>query len=376
MRTRAFAGIGIVVVMTTFQVFLASTFSIASGDFRVFYTGARAAAEGRLADLHDEVVQQRIQAPVIPPGQGPAYFVRLQTWAALLVPFGLLPFRTSFLFWVIAQASILICGWIWAARRFGIDAAVLAAMFPPAILGIGFGQDAVFFFGLVLLSWVLFERGNRFAAGLLLGMCAVKPHLVFIVPLALIIQQRWRILAGFLSGGTVMIAGSMVLGGWLALPRYAAFLGREAIQRRPEREMNVDAILLSMGLPLALRFILMATVLAATILVCRHATWSIGLTAALLASFLIAPHTGSYDATMLLVPAWLIAFSDQKPATRALATAFFTPIPWLLPLLDQPWTGLPALLLLSLLLALAWEPARAALRSAFAWRTPAAATGP
>ncbi|MGA2182179.1 MAG: glycosyltransferase family 87 protein [Bryobacteraceae bacterium] len=355
MKTRLFAGICIVVVLASFQVLMASRFTLAFGDFAVFYTGARVAAEGRLPDLHDEALQTRIQAPLIPAGWHPVYFMRLQTWAALLLPFGLLPFRTSFVFWVIAQALILVGGWIWAARRFGIDAAVLAAMFPPAILGIAFGQDAIFVFGLVFLSWVLFERGYGFGAGLFLGLCAVKPHLVFIVPLVLIVQQRWRILWGFLCGGTVMIGGSVVLGGWQTLPRYAAFVSREAVTFRPESAMNVGAILLSAGLPLSLRFVLMAVVVAAAILACWRSSWSTGLMAAMLGSFLIAPHTGSYDTAALLVGAWLTAFSAKKLAVRALATAFFTPIPWLLQLFGRPWSGLPALLLFGLLLAMAWE---------------------
>jgi hypothetical protein len=365
MKTRLYAGICIVVVLATFQVFMASTFSLGLGDFVAFYTAARIAAQGRLADLHEEAVQERIEAPLIAPGGHTAYFVRLQSWAAMLLPFGLVPFRTSFLLWVIAQAAILVSGWIWAARRFGIDAAILAAMFPPAVLGVAFGQDPAFVFGLMLLSWVLFERGYGFGAGLLLGLCAVKPQLVIVVPLALAIQQRWRILAGFLCGGAAVMGGSMVLGGWQALPRYAAFLGRLSgkLVLRPERAMNVDAILLSTALPLSLRYVLLAAVLAAAVLSCWHSSWSTGLTAAMLASFLIAPHTLSYDTTALMVGAWLTAFSASKLPVRALAAAFFTPIPWFLQLLDQPWTALPALLLLGMLFALAWEPAGAALRA-------------
>jgi len=357
MKPRLFAGVCLVVVLAAFQGLLASTFTLAYGDYAAFYTAARIAADGRLADLHDESLQRHIQAPLIPPGWHPVYFVRMQSWAALLLPFGLLPFRASFLLWVVAQALILVAGWTWAARRFGIDAAVLAAMFPPAVLGIAFGQDVAFVFGLVLLSWILFERGWGFASGLLLGMCAVKPHLVFVVPLAMLVQQRWRMLGGFACGGTLMLGGSMVLGGWNALPRYVAFLGRvsDALSRRPEREMNVDAILLSAGLPGSLRYVLMAMVLAAVLVACRRSDWATGMTAAMLASFLLAPHTGNYDTTVLIVGAWLTAFSAKKLPVRILATAFFTPIPWLLQLLDAPWTGLPALLLFSLLMALALD---------------------
>ncbi len=357
MKPRLFAGVCLVVVLAAFQGMLASTFTLAYGDYAAFYTAARIADEGRLPSLHDEALQRRVQAPLIPPGWHPVYFVRMQSWAAVMSPFGLLPFRASFVLWIVVQSLILVGGWIWAARRFGIDAAVLGAMFPPAVLGMAFGQDVAFIFGLVLLSWILFERGWGFAAGLLLGLCAVKPHLVFIVPLAMIIQQRWRMLAGFASGGAVMLGGTMALGGWQALPRYAAFLGRvsNALSRRPEREMNVDAILLSGGLPISLRYVLMALAVAAVVVACRRSNWATGLTAAMLASFLLAPHTGNYDTTVLMVGAWLTAFSAKKLAVRALATAFFTPIPWLLQLLDAPWTGLPALLLFSLLMALAME---------------------
>jgi len=375
MNTRLIAGIGLVGVLAAFQILMASTFSLKYGDYAAFYTATRIADEGRLADLHDENLQKQIQAPLTPAGWHPVYFVRLQAWAAVLTPFGLLPFRTSFLLWVIAQALILIGGWIWAARRFGIDAAVLGAMFPPAVLGIAFGQDICFVFGLVLLSWILFERGLGFLAGLLLGLCAMKPHLVFIVPLALLIQQRWHMLAGFVSGAVAMVGGSMLLGGWQTLPRYAAFLGRvsDALSRRPEREMNVDAILISGGLPLQLRYALMAAVIAAAVLACRRASWSTGLMAAVLASFLLAPHTGNYDTTLLMVGAWFTAFTGSNIAMRALATAFFTPIPWLIQLLEKPWTGLPALLLFSLLMALAWEPAMAAVRLLILRRVPAPA---
>jgi hypothetical protein len=75
----------------------------------------------------------------------------------------------------------------------------------------------------------------------------------------------------------------------------------------------------------------------------------------MLGSFLIAPHTGSYDTVALMIGAWLTAFSAKKVVVRALATAFFTPIPWLLQLFDKPWSGLPALLLFGLLLAMVWE---------------------
>jgi len=363
--TRLIAGIGIIVVMVAFQIALASTFSVGFGDFGSFYTAARIAVSGHLTDLHNEALQARVEAPYIPAGWHPIYCVRLQAWAAALAPFGLLPFRAAFVAWLAVQGSILLGGWIWAARRFGIDAAVLASMFLPALLGIAFGQDPAYWFGFVLLSWILFERGKPFGAGLSLGLCLIKPQLIFLVPLALLIQRRWRMLAGFLSGCAAVVGGSMLLGGWNTLPRYAAFLSRVsaagAMGLRHEREMDVSAILISAGLPLVLRFVLIAAVAAALLVACRRSGWEFGLSAAMLAAFLIAPHTETYDTTCLIVAAWLMVFLAKTRLVRTLAAFFFTPIPWLLQLMDQPWTGIPALLMLCLLGAVAWEQFRAAI---------------
>jgi len=364
MKTRLIAGIGIIAVMVAFQAAMASTFHLGFGDFGSFYTAARMAATGRLADLHNETAQASVEAPYIPRGWHPIYCVRLQAWAAALLPFGLLPFKASFIAWLVVQGLILIAGWVWAARRFGIDAGVLASMFLPALLGIVFGQDPAFWFGFVLLSWVLHERGKPFGAGLCLGACIVKPQIVFLVPVALIVQRRWRMLAGFV-GGCIGVAGaSMLLGpGWQTLPRYAAFLGRVsaagAMGLRHEREMDVSAILISAGLPIVLRFALMALAGFALLLACHRSGWEAGLPAAMLAAFLIAPHTETYDTTCLMVAGWLLVFSGRSWPVRTLAALFFTPIPWLVQLLDAPWTGIPALLLFGMLLALAWERWRA-----------------
>jgi len=364
LNARLIAGIGIIVVMVTFQIAMASTFHPGFGDFGSFYTAARIAVTGHLADLHNEALQARVEAPWIPAGWHPIYCVRLQAWAAALAPFGLLPFKASFAAWLAVQGLILLAGWIWAARRFGIDAAVLASMFLPALLGIVFGQDPAFWFGFVLLSWILFERGRPFGAGISLGLCIVKPQLIFLVPVALVIQRRWRMLAGFVSGCIAVVGVSILLGpGWQTLPRYAAFLGRVSVAGamglRHEREMDVSAILISAGLPIVLRFVLIAAVAGALLAACRRSGWEFGLSAAMLSAFLLAPHTETYDTTCLIVAAWLMVFLGKTRLVRALAAFFLTPIPWLVQLLDQPWTAVPALLLLCLLMAIAWQQLRA-----------------
>ena len=76
----------------------------------------------------------------------------------------------------------------------------------PLFVGMMNGQDAVLL--LPLIAWALrcSERGEDFQAGLALSLCAIKPHLLVLVPLALAVQRRWGVLRGGLAGGAVLFA--------------------------------------------------------------------------------------------------------------------------------------------------------------------------
>jgi len=50
-----------------------------------------------------------------------------------------------------------------------------------------------------------------------------------------------------------------------------------------------------------------------------------------------------------------VFFKSTSRVSRAAATLFFTPLPYLLQLADQSWTALPACVLLFLMAAIAWD---------------------
>src|SRR5260370_1248805 len=56
-------------------------------------------------------------------------------------------------------------------------------------------------------------RKLDFWAGMALCLCAIKPHLFILMPLVVIPQRRWRILAGAAVGGTILLALSFLVGG-------------------------------------------------------------------------------------------------------------------------------------------------------------------
>jgi hypothetical protein len=187
----------LVIALVPCATWLAMTtmFSIAGGDFPAPYTGAKIASQGRYSELHDVQVQAQVQAEFAP-GRPTVYYVRPHIYAALLSPLASLDLRQAFFAMAAAQGLILLSVAIWAYRRFGGDAVVLMAVFPVGILAIGFGQDPVLYVGLAVLSYALYERGHLLGSGFALGCIFIKPHLLVLFPVVLVIQKRWRMLAG------------------------------------------------------------------------------------------------------------------------------------------------------------------------------------
>ena len=172
---------------------LSTSFTLDAGDFPAFYTGAVIALRGDFKDLHNERLQIEIQKPLTPARALSRATLRcvLRFTRRCFAPFALLPIRPSFVCFVILHAAVLIACWYWAYKRFGPDAVTLAALFPAAIMSFAFGQDVVLFLGLFVLSYYLFEQDRPLLSGFVLGLAFIKPHLMFLIPLVLIIQRRW-----------------------------------------------------------------------------------------------------------------------------------------------------------------------------------------
>ncbi len=337
---------------------LSTSFTLDAGDFPAFYTGAVIALRGDFKDLHNERLQIEIQKPLTPTRPYPVYFVRPQVYAALLAPLALLPIRPSFVCFVVLHAVILILCWYWAYKRFGPDAVTLAALFPAAIMSFAFGQDVVLFLGLFVLSYYLFEQDRPLLSGFVLGLAFIKPHLMFLIPMVLIFQRRWRILGGLALAGALEVVISVALGGFAGAQNYVRFLRvrQHDLSPTPERMMNVYAIARNLQIDsAAFNAVLVLIVIGCVLAICWRGSWWQAFSAAIIGTLLIAPHTYLYDSTLVVLPALLIVFQAEGLFARAVATAFCTPIPCLLQLGEIPWTAVAALVLLAMLIGLTVE---------------------
>jgi hypothetical protein len=82
----------------------------------------------------------------------------------------------------------------------------------PGILGLALGQwAAILTLALVLALWAL--RPRPILAGLALSVLLIKPQYLWLVPVALVVTRKWRVLLGLAIGAAVIALSSLALVG-------------------------------------------------------------------------------------------------------------------------------------------------------------------
>jgi hypothetical protein len=261
--------------------------------------------------------------------------------------------------WILLQVGVFLACLAWGWRRFGTLAVAFGCMSMPAALGIAHGQDCAMFLGVLIASYALAEKGLEFASGAVLGLLLVKFNLTPLWFIALLMQRRWRALAGFAATGTAVAGISLAMVGLDGVRAYAAMLlNRDFawLAAGPDFMISFQGLAYNLGIasPWA-----QAAMVAAIFAVFLAAVWQAPLwriyTATTAASLLVAPHVLGYDAAMLLLGLWLVIFRDSLRPTRIVALWLFMPFPFSFTLVGKPWVAISSLSLLALVMALAGE---------------------
>jgi hypothetical protein len=363
----------IVLGMSVFWVMLGSrTIDAArSHDFLNIYSGASLALEGRFADLHDINVQLEREHRIFPTLPTLVPFVRPSFYAAILAPLALLKYNTAFVVWIALQSALLIACWIWGWWKFGANALVFGSMFLPAPLGIATGQDCVVLLALLIVAFELAERDRPLASGAVLALMLIKFHLILLWPLALLLNRRWRMLAGFCAAAAIEIAISLALGGIRGEETYVALLRNKSLDRlSPSPELMISQQGLTTNLDIsatwAIGLILAVVVVIFAIAVRAAPLWRVfALTS--IASLIIVPHVYGYDAALLMLPIWLTIFRSQRTPSKIAATLISTPIPFGMALAGKPYAVTASASLVVFLLLLAYESFAERQRVTFGW---------
>ena len=326
-------------------------------DFLNLYTGASLALDGNFAHMHSPEVQLARERRYVPTLDALVPFVRLPFYALILAPLALIPFGPAFWVWIGLQTALLIGCWVWAFRRWGPDALVFGALFLPTALGIAHGQDCVLMLVIVIATYSLADRNKDFLSGAALGLGLIKFHLFLLWPIALLVQRRWRIMAGACVVVATELLVSLLLAGSGGIAEYFALLRKKDIEHlNPSPELGISihalAINFNMDNPIA-RGMLVAAVVALVLIACWRAPLWRWVAAASAGSLLVPPHVYGYDAGLLLASLWLAIFVCIEKWTRISATLVTTPIPYLMTLAGSPWAAATPLALLVFLSTLA-----------------------
>ncbi|MBB5047246.1 hypothetical protein HNR60_001998 [Rhodopseudomonas rhenobacensis] len=318
-------------------------------DWMVFYGAIRAVLDGNLtllfdgdrftaylnSSLHDWLSSPLAFRPWFYP---PSFLVMLR-------PFAPLGFFGSYLAFQALSAALLALALLRGADRPQAAGfvALAALISPAAAINITDGQCALLVAGLIVAGFRALPR-RTVLAGVLLGLLSFKPQFCLLLPIALVAAGQWRALLAAAGSALALAAVSALMFGleiWIWwLPRVIENLVSAdpkwvAYGRIWGHSVYACVRLLGAGEQLASALQLIAVVGAtlATVIAFRaRLAPDLRLALLLAATILAAPHSGPYDAVLLVVALglWLASCeAPWAPGAWLLAAAI-----WLVPLLS------------------------------------------
>jgi hypothetical protein len=317
-------------------------------DFLSFYAGAKLAGT---SGLFNPARVSEVQLRAIGETGDSQKFIRLPCYAIFLKPLAWLPYRTAYVLWELLSASALIAALVLWPGPTAKTKWLIACWLLPVVEGILNGQDdSLVLFWAAYCAWLM-QRKRPLAAGVALALAASKYHLLLMIPIVILAQKRWRLGAGVVLGGGVLLALSFAVAGpdwpwrYLALlrdPRLVPDMGNAPSLYASFRGMRFGA-----ALEIAVVLLIAGVVFQIGLL---DTTFERPFALALAGGILVSLHSWLADCTLLL-PALMIASETRESPTRLPALVLVTPAPWFLLQLPAPLPLLSRALILWLVLA-------------------------
>ena len=299
-------------------------------DFGNYYLYARVGLHHGWNHLYDAAAQQqewlRLGGDAVIPWF-PIVYPPPLAW--LVVPFTILPLPLAFACWSALLVACLLLTWSLVAvrhprlARWSALAGMLAiASVPYALL---LGQVLVIELAALAVAWWLLSKERDVLAGIVLIGLVFKPQIAILLPVVLLVIGRWRAVAAWLAGSSVLAAIALITTGLDGVHEYLRRLA-EAASAAPQFFVPTQLTIAGfMGRgPLTLALTGVAVVI--TIVAARRNRLegpSLPVACALVGSMLITPYLHSQDLATLLLAGGIALHSSLDPRRRwMLATGY------------------------------------------------------
>jgi hypothetical protein len=228
------------------------------GDFASFYTAGTLVHRGQGSELYNLAAQWRVQqefAAQVKIRQGPLPYLRPPFEALLFSIFAGWPYLTALILWTVLKLGLLatipfivVRGKVWKEGIPLWTTGILALGTFPVFMDMLTGQDAVLLAFLFAICFWQLDTGRDTGAGVTLGLALIKFQLAIPLFFAVWISGRKRVLPGFATSASLLLAISAALVGWKSLLKYPGYL--LALNRSlgvgiaPETHLNLRGLLI------------------------------------------------------------------------------------------------------------------------------------
>lgn len=275
-------------------------------DLAQFYFAGQLVAAGQSADIYSEEAYLPLERELAATGKpiSPMHYYNRPAFGAL--PWAILaqlPYTAVEKLVVFGNLlGILILAWklpAWFPALRSFRPWLLC--YPPFIWSVQYGQDTILITWALAYSIVLTRQGDERRAGVLLSLCLVKPHLIWLVPVAYFFCNKRTAAYWFLGSGVLLAAISFLLVGPGGVAEWRELLGANTTDFAPETMATLRAIGLQTSI--ALTILPAIAIGVAFVRACRSRVLEQALPIAIVASILLSPHAYPQDPSSFVVAA-------------------------------------------------------------------------
>lgn len=296
-------------------------------DFAALYLSGRRALHERFPALINHFPSMNSEAYTVNTPNGDYPYDTLHPPYELVIysVLALLKFRVAYpLWWACNTVLVLLSAfllWRYVPNLQGSYPylLMLIATFFPVIVALVQGQNSILLLTLLTLSYCSLEGQQDFRAGLFLSLGMFKFVLIIPIALWLLLERRWKSLAGFFAGccGLLFIAAWLVgFNGIQVYIRLIAGFGRKSPEQPGTESVmpNLRGIFHAIGAGIAPEQFLIAITLISSIAILvwvdsrlsSHRELGLRFSIQVLVAILISFHLYPHDAAILVLPLMII----------------------------------------------------------------------